>query len=171
MLRKRLWFYIIHVLSVLIKCFPHFLRKKLYALVWIPLETRKTSTKPRSLTNILHSLHGQSLMVQDLILALKADNVEVCFIYLVISFHNLSPKLDIVSEPKYAVCMFLRAKCIPLLKFYLSFSWKLKTLFIIIVERPFVVCQRGQGGWCPSVGGVGDVLKWLALVIVEETPG
>ena len=41
---------------------------------------KKTSTKSRFLTNTLHSLHGQLLMVQDLILALKADNVEACFI-------------------------------------------------------------------------------------------
>ena len=70
--------------------------------MWIPLET---STKPRSLTNILHSVRGQLLMVQDLILALKADNVEACFILFGISFRNLGPKLDIVSEPKCAVSM------------------------------------------------------------------
>ena len=34
----------------------------------------QTSTKPRSLANILHSLHGQLLIVQDLILSLKTDN-------------------------------------------------------------------------------------------------
>ena len=61
-------------------------------------------------------------MVQDLILALKADNIEACFILSGISFHNLGPKLDIVPAPKCAVCMFLLAKCIPLLKLYLSFS-------------------------------------------------
>ena len=55
------------------------------------------STKPRSLTNILHSLHGQLLMVQDLILALKTDNVGACFILSGISFHSLGSKLDIVS--------------------------------------------------------------------------
>ena len=55
-------------------------------------------------------------MVQDLILALKADNVEACFILSGISFHSLGHKLDIVSVPKCAVCMFLLAKCIPLLK-------------------------------------------------------
>ena len=37
--------------------------------------------KLRSLTNVFHSLHGQLLMVQNLILALKADNVEACFIF------------------------------------------------------------------------------------------
>ena len=47
------------------------------------------------------------MMDQDLILALKADNVEACFIIFGISFHNLGPKLDIVSVPKYAVCMLL----------------------------------------------------------------
>ena len=55
-------------------------------------------------------------MVQDLILALKADNVEACFILSGISFHSLGHKLDIVSVPKCAVCMFLLAKCMPLLK-------------------------------------------------------
>ena len=81
-------------------------------------------------------------MVQDLILALKADNVEARFILSGISFHNLGPKLDIVSVPKRAISMFLLGKCIPLLKLYLSFSWKLKTSFIIIGERSFVVCQH-----------------------------
>ena len=61
-------------------------------------------------------------MVQDLILALKVDNVEACFILPGIKFHNLGPKLDIVSLPKCAVYMFLLAKCMPLLKLYLSFS-------------------------------------------------
>ena len=37
------------------------------------------STKPRSLKNYLHILQGQLLMVQDLILALKANNVEAWF--------------------------------------------------------------------------------------------
>ena len=64
--------------------------------MWISLETRQTSAKPRPLTNILHSLHGQLLKVQDLILTFKADNVESCFILSGISFHNLGPKLDIV---------------------------------------------------------------------------
>ena len=36
-------------------------------------------------------------MVQVLILALKAGNVEACFILSGISFHNLGPKLDTVS--------------------------------------------------------------------------
>ena len=103
------------VLSLHLKNFSHFFRKKLYALVWIPLENRTNFNKPRSLTNILHSLHGQLVMVQDLILALKADNVEACFILSGISFQKLGPKLDIVSVPKCAVCMFPLAKYIPLL--------------------------------------------------------
>ena len=61
-------------------------------------------------------------MMQDLFLALKADNVEACFCLSDISFHNLCPELDIVSVMKCAVCMFLLAKCIPLLKFSCSFS-------------------------------------------------
>ena len=61
-------------------------------------------------------------MVQDLILVLKADNVEVCFILSDISSHNLGRKLDIVSVPKCAVFMLLLANCIPLLKLYLLFS-------------------------------------------------
>ena len=55
-------------------------------------------------------------MVRDLILALKDDNVEACFVISGISFHNLGTKLDIVSVTKCAVRMFLLAKCIPLLK-------------------------------------------------------
>ena len=58
----------------------------------------------------MNSLQEQLLMVQDLILALKADNVKACFIIFGISFHNLGPKLDIVSVPKYAVCMLLLDK-------------------------------------------------------------
>ena len=61
-------------------------------------------------------------MVEDLILVLKADNVEACFILSGITFHNFGPKLDTVSVRKCAVCMFLPAKCIPLLKMYFSFS-------------------------------------------------
>ena len=34
-----------------------------------------------------------------------------------------------------------------------------------------VVCQRGYGGWCASVGGVGGILKRVALVILKEIPG
>ena len=44
------------------------------------MDSEQTSTKTRSLKNILHSLDGQLLMVRDLTLALKADNVEACFI-------------------------------------------------------------------------------------------
>ena len=65
---------------------------------------------------MLYSLQGQLLMVQDSNLALKADNVEACFILPGISFHSVGPKLDIVSVRKCATCMFLLAKCIPLLK-------------------------------------------------------
>ena len=80
------------------------------------------SAKPRSLKNIFHSLHGKLLILQDLILALKADNAEACFVLSGISFLNFGPKLDIVSVPKSAVFMFLLTKCIPLLKLKLSFS-------------------------------------------------
>ena len=65
---------------------------------------------PRSLASILHSLHGQLLMVQDLSLTFKADNIEACFILSDISFHKLGHELDIVSVPKCAVYMFLLAK-------------------------------------------------------------
>ena len=84
-------------------------------------------------------------MVQDLILDLKvildlkADNVEACFILSGVSFQDLGPKLDILSVPKCAVFLFL----LPILELYLSLSSKLKTLFIIIGESTFVVCQRG----------------------------
>ena len=81
----------------------------------------ETSAKPRSLTNTLHNIHGQLLMVQDLFLALKADNVEACFILSDISFHNLGPERDIVPVPKCAVQMFLLAKCMPLLKYSFRF--------------------------------------------------
>ena len=61
-------------------------------------------------------------MVQDLILALKADNVEAYFIIFGISCHSLGPKLDTMSVPKCAACVFLLAKCIPFLKLQFSFS-------------------------------------------------
>ena len=48
--------------------------------MWIQLETRQNFNKTKILNNILHSLDGELLMVQDLILALRADNVEACFI-------------------------------------------------------------------------------------------
>ena len=54
----------------------------------------QTSTRPRSLTSILDSLCGQLLMVQDLFLALNADNIESCFISSDISFHKLDSELD-----------------------------------------------------------------------------
>ena len=76
----------------------------------------QTSVKPRYLTSILYSLHEQELMVQDLSLVLKTDNIEACFILSGISFDKLGPELDIVSVLKCAVCMFLLAKCIPFLK-------------------------------------------------------
>ena len=47
--------------------------------------------------------HWQLLMVQDLILALKADNIETCFILSGISFHSLGPKVDIALVPKCAI--------------------------------------------------------------------
>ena len=55
-------------------------------------------------------------MVQNLILNLKPENVEACFILSGISFHNLGPKLGIVSVPKCIVCMYLLGKFIPLIK-------------------------------------------------------
>ena len=61
-------------------------------------------------------------MVEDLILALKADTVESCLMLSGISFHNLGLKLDILTVTKCAVYMFLLAKCIPVLKLYLWFS-------------------------------------------------
>ena len=46
-------------------------------------------------------------MVKDLILSLKVDSVEECFILSGIRLHNLGPKPDIVSVPKSIVSMFL----------------------------------------------------------------
>ena len=74
------------------------------------IRDKKTSTKLGCLINILHNLHGQLSMVQYLTLSLKADNVEVCFIYSGISFYNLGVKLDIVSIPKCPISMFPLAK-------------------------------------------------------------
>ena len=68
-------------------------------------------------------------------------------------FHSFGPKLDIVSVTKCAVCVFLLAKCIPLLKLKLSFSWKLKTSFIIIGDRPFLTLKI-------SVAKYGKIFIW-----------
>ena len=45
-------------------------------------------------------------MVQDLSLALKADNIQACFISSDMSFHMLGPELDIVAVRKRAVACF-----------------------------------------------------------------
>ena len=45
----------------------------------------------------MHNLHGQLLMAQDLSLALKAGNIEACFILSDIIFHKLGPELDMGS--------------------------------------------------------------------------
>ena len=82
----------------------------------IPLETLTNFNKTKILSNILHSLLRHLLMVQNLILNLKPENVGACFILSGISFHNLGPKLGIVSVPKCIVCMYLLGKFIPLVK-------------------------------------------------------
>lgn len=43
------------------------------------------------------------LMFQNLVLALKAGNIEACFVLSGFSFPSLGPKLYIVSLPKCAV--------------------------------------------------------------------
>ena len=88
------------------------------------------------------------MIVQDLILALKADNVEACFILCGISFHRMGSKLDIVSLSKCAICTFLLANCTPLLKLYLLFSWKLKTSLIIIGESPLLTLKISVAKYC-----------------------
>ena len=49
-------------------------------------------------------------MVKDLILALKTDNVDTCFILSGISFYSLGAKLSIVSISEGAVGIFLLTK-------------------------------------------------------------
>ena len=107
------------VLSFILNLFPLFLRKKLYAIVWTTLETRTNFNKTKILNKyfaVYISSRAQLLMVQYLILALKADNVEACFILSGISFHSFGPKLDAVSLLQCPVCMFLLTKFIALLK-------------------------------------------------------
>ena len=70
----------LHVLSFLLKKFL----KNYTHQCGLHQRLGQTSTIPKSLTNILHDIHGQLSMVKDLILALKADNVEACFFYLVL---------------------------------------------------------------------------------------
>ena len=110
----------------------------------------QTSTKPRFPANTLHSLHWQLFMVQDLILTLKCDNVEACFILSGICFHCLGPKQDVMFVPKCAdgCFQFLLAKCIPLIKLQYSFSWKLKISYIIIGERPFLTLKIPVAKYC-----------------------
>ena len=93
----------------------------------------------------MRSLRGQFLMVQDLILALKGDNVKTCFILSGISFHNLGPTLDIASAPKCAVCMFLQPKRIPLLK-----------TFVFLKTKNFVHNYCGE-----AICGVPAWVRWL----------
>ena len=50
------------------------------------------------------------MMVQDLFLAFKADNIEASFILSDIGFYKLGPGLDIMTVPKCAVYVFLRGK-------------------------------------------------------------
>ena len=94
----------------------------------------------------MHSLHGQLLMVQDLSLALKVDNIEECFIWSDISFHKLGPELDIVSVLKCAVCMFLLAKCIPFLKFFVFL--KIKNFVHNYWERLFLTLKISVAKYC-----------------------
>ena len=54
-------------------------------------------------------------MVKDLILALKTDNVDTCFILSGISFYSLGANLSIVSISEGAVGIFLLTKCIQIL--------------------------------------------------------
>ena len=71
----------------------------------------QTSIKPRSLAKILQSVQRQLSTVHVLILDLKTDNGKAFFISSGTSFHDLGPKLAIVSVPKCAVCIFLVARC------------------------------------------------------------
>ena len=56
-------------------------------------------------------------MVHVLILDLKTNNDEAFFISSGTSFRILGPKLVIVSVPKYAICIFLFVRYVPLLRF------------------------------------------------------
>ena len=96
-------------------------QERIYALVSISLEARANFNKTKILNKILYILQGQLLMVQDLILALNADNVEACFILSGISFHSLGPKLYIMcSGRSYDIqvinffhnVLFLTQKCL-----------------------------------------------------------
>ena len=85
---------------------------------WIPLEIWKDfhKTKIFNKTKVLQSLQGQLSVIHVLILNLKTNNDEAFFISSGASFHILGPKLVIVSVLKYAVCIFLFIRCVPLLR-------------------------------------------------------
>ena len=127
--------------------FPY-LREKLYALVWITLETRTTFNKAKIFNKYFSLSTWVLLMVQDVSLALKADNIEACFILSGFSFNKLRPELDIVSVPKCAVWIFLLDIRIPFLKLQLSFSRTLKTSCIIIGERLFLTLKISVAKYC-----------------------
>lgn len=52
------------------------------------------------------------VQVQVLISDLKMDKVWQFFISFDTGFHNLSPKLNLVSVPKYVTSIFLFGKCV-----------------------------------------------------------
>ena len=88
--------------------------------MWIPLETRTKFNKAK----IFNKYFAKSTWaVADgprfILLALKADNIEACFILSDISFHKLVPELDIASVTEMSsMCMFLLAKNV-----YLSLNY------------------------------------------------
>ena len=83
----------------------------------------QTSVKPRFLTKVLQRLKGQ-LSVVCLTVQLKTDNGEAFSILPGASFHNLGPKLVIVSVPQCVVIIFLFARFVLLLRYNFHFPEK-----------------------------------------------
>ena len=87
-------------------------------------------------------------VVHVLILDLNTENGEAFFILSSTSFHIFGPKLAVVSVPECTVCIFLFARCYPLLRSKFSFSWKTKTSFIISGERSCFTLQIFVAEYC-----------------------
>ena len=83
---------------------------------WLDTEIWKDFNKIKILNKSFTESARAVISGPCLILDLKTNNDEAFFILSGTSFHILGPKLVIVSVPKYAVCIFLFVRCVPLLR-------------------------------------------------------
>ena len=93
-------------------------------------------------------LHPHFSGVHFLILFFKTVREELSFISPGNRFHNLAPKFETLATPYCVVQMFFRAKWLPLLKLWVSFSWKTTIYFIISGERSFFTLSNSVAKCC-----------------------